>query len=60
MINKLRKIPKFKFYKRTINKLTSLLVIDFKKVFNTVNIDFLLNKLNHYGVRGTKCCWFKT
>ena len=34
--------------------------IDFKKAFHTVNHEFLLNKLNHYGIRGTELQWFKT
>ena len=34
--------------------------IAFKKVFDTVNYEFLLNKLNHYGIRGTELQWFKT
>ena len=34
--------------------------VDFKKAFNTVNHEFLHNKLNHYGIRGTELQWFKT
>ena len=34
--------------------------VDFKKAFDTVNHEFLLNKLNHYGIRATKLQWFKT
>ena len=34
--------------------------VDFKKAFDTVNHEFLLNKLNHYGIRGTELQWFKT
>ena len=34
--------------------------IDFKKAFHTVNHEFLLNKLNHYGIRGSELQWFKT
>ena len=33
---------------------------DFKKVFDIVNLEFLLNKFNQYGMRGTKLRWFKT
>ena len=33
---------------------------DFKKAFDTVNHEFLLNKLNHYGITGTERQWFKT
>ena len=28
--------------------------VDFKKAFDTVNHKFLLNKLNHYGIRATE------
>ena len=28
--------------------------VDFKKAFDTVNHEFLINKLNHYGIRGTE------
>ena len=34
--------------------------VDFKKAFDIVNHEFLLNKLNHYGIRGTELQWFKT
>ena len=34
--------------------------VDFKKAFDTVNHEFLLNKLNHYGIKGTDLQWFKT
>ena len=33
--------------------------VDFKKAFDTVNHGFLLNKLNHYGIRGTELQWLK-
>ena len=33
---------------------------DFKKAFDTVNHESLLNKLNQYGMRGTEFQWFKT
>ena len=33
--------------------------VDFKKAFDTVNHEFLLNKLNHYGIRGIELQWFK-
>ena len=34
--------------------------VHFKKDFNIVNHEFLLNKLNLYGIRGTELQWFKT
>ena len=34
--------------------------VNFKKAFDTVNHEFLLNNLNHYGIRGTELQWFKT
>ena len=33
--------------------------VDFKKAFDTVDHEFLLNKLNHHGIRGTELHWFK-
>ena len=42
---------------------SSLLVVYMltsKKVFDTVNYEFLPNKLYHYGIRGTELQWFKT
>ena len=35
-----------------VNKNTALLLLDLKKPFDTVNHDILLNKWNHYGIRG--------
>ena len=34
--------------------------VDFKNSFDTVNHEFLLNTLYHYGIRGTELQWFKT
>ena len=35
-----------------VNKNTALLLLDLKKAFDTVNHDILLNKMNHYDIRG--------
>ena len=33
--------------------------VDFKKAFDTVTHEFLINKLNHYGIRVSELQWFK-
>ena len=35
-------------------------LLNFSEAFNTVNHDILLNKLEHYGIRGNALCWFQS
>ena len=47
-----------------IDKITSAIDkkehIDFAKAFDTVNLDILSRKLNHYGIRGPVLQWFQS
>ena len=40
------------------NKFACGVFVDFQKAFDTVNHDILINKLDHYGVRGIENIWF--
>nr|CAD2180569.1 unnamed protein product [Meloidogyne enterolobii]CAD2180571.1 unnamed protein product [Meloidogyne enterolobii] len=49
-----------KWYKALLEKSnTDILYIDYKKAFDYVPIDFLLNKLYNYGIRGKLHRWLK-
>ena len=46
----------------SINKNITLIAVylDFSRAFDTVDIDTMLKKLEHYGVRGPISCWFSS
>ena len=47
-------------YKARIAKeLALLILLDFQKAFDSVNIHILLCKLDYYGIRGRILSWFK-
>ena len=37
-----------------------IVLVDLKKAFDTVDLDILLGKLSHYGIKNTKHKWFSS